>query len=349
MKIINTVFGNAQGGRWQIFCDYARILSELGHSLVNIYQTSNAKENYQGINPVGKIINIRNSGHYDPFATIVAFRIIRNQAPDFIISHSSRSTYLFKRASRNVPVISVCHSSKVSRMLKGDHIIAISDEIEKKSSSHPSVFRLNNPINNFATKIFTNKLSPRLCTFGFFARLEEDKGLIDLLIALKNLDKKKSKWKLIIGGSGSLSQTLIDFISSENWQNKVTYMGWVNEPETFYKEIDILVFPSHREASPLTPIEAAKLGIPLILSNLPPITETFTNWENAIIFQRKNVEELTAALDFSLQNRHLLDNMAASAKRVVDHLFSPEKFRHELIEILNKVIRQKSNMPSNKK
>ena len=64
MKIVNTVLGDATGGRWQVVLDYAEVLRDLGHEvtlLVNRKKVTAATVFPQGVN----VELIANSGHYD--------------------------------------------------------------------------------------------------------------------------------------------------------------------------------------------------------------------------------------------------------------------------------------------
>ncbi len=120
MRIVNSVLGDASGGRWQVVCEYSRALSQRGFCVLMLLNEAHLPDLEQV--PAGvKIERIRNHGHYDYLAAHTARRKLRTFKPDLAIAHCSRSVALLKRAVKGIaPVVAVTHSNKVKRLLPAD-------------------------------------------------------------------------------------------------------------------------------------------------------------------------------------------------------------------------------------
>ena len=98
------------------------------------------------------------------------------------------------------------------------------------------------------------------------ARLHQEKGLIEFLEVLKDVDNFKDV-KIFILGTGPLETKIRDYISINNLP--VILVGFVQQDIAikYYAISDLFVLPSLKDPSPLTPIEACAAGLPLLVSS----------------------------------------------------------------------------------
>jgi len=98
------------------------------------------------------------------------------------------------------------------------------------------------------------------------ARLHQEKGLIEFLEVLKDVDNFKDV-KIFILGTGPLETKIRDYVSIHNLP--VTLVGFVQQDIAikYYAISDLFVLPSLKDPSPLTPIEACAASLPLLVSN----------------------------------------------------------------------------------
>ena len=90
MRIVNSVLGDATGGRWQVVCDYSRVLRQRGHTVLMLL-SENHRPDLNKI-PAGVSAEfIHNRGHYDYLAAWRARRLLRGFAPDLAIANCSRA------------------------------------------------------------------------------------------------------------------------------------------------------------------------------------------------------------------------------------------------------------------
>lgn len=108
--------------------------------------------------------------------------------------------------------------------------------------------------------------------FLYVGRLENEKGLLDLLDIWKSIDNKNEILKII--GEGTLKEIVKKYA---NDYNNIEYLGFVDHSliENEIAKSKCLVFPSRLfEGQPTVILEAMKIGVPVIAPNIS-FFETF--------------------------------------------------------------------------
>lgn len=100
---------------------------------------------------------------------------------------------------------------------------------------------------------------------GCAARLETVKGHAYLLSALAQLP---TDLHLALAGDGSLMAELKSQTQELGIQNRVHFLGVVEDMPSFYKAIDVFCLPSLNEGMPLSPLEAQACGTPVVATNV---------------------------------------------------------------------------------
>lgn len=131
------------------------------------------------------------------------------------------------------------------------------------------------------------KLSKADFVIGYAGRIVERKGwreLIGAAIRLKN--ENDIHW--LISGIGPEVEEMLSLIRKNKIQNKVRYLGYVEDMIGFYVTIDCLVLPSHWEGMSLSQQEALAAEVPVLVSeNL-----IGTSQGEFIVFKNKDANDL---------------------------------------------------------
>ena len=130
--------------------------------------------------------------------------------------------------------------------------------------------------------------------YGFVGRITKDKGINELLEAYLSLDDDS---KLLMVGDVEDKSTLNrDVFEKAIVCSDINFVGSVKDIEKYYAAMDVLVLPSYREGFGNVVIEAASLGTPAIISNIPgPVDATLAD-VTAKLVQVKNVSQLRDAM-----------------------------------------------------
>lgn len=127
---------------------------------------------------------------------------------------------------------------------------------------------------------------------GCAARLEDVKGLPYLIDALSALPDDVC---LALAGEGSCMDRLKLQAASNNTQERVFFLGRVEEMDLFYKAIDLFCLPSLNEGFPLSPLEAQACNVPAIVTDVGGAKETLCPHTGTLV-DAKDAPALSRAL-----------------------------------------------------
>ncbi|TDT43443.1 glycosyltransferase involved in cell wall biosynthesis [Halospina denitrificans] len=113
-------------------------------------------------------------------------------------------------------------------------------------------------------------------TFLLIGRLLGDKGIREYADACRQLkhDGVPSRC-LLLGQLGVSNRTAIERAEVEGWQSEgiLEYLGETDDVRPILREAHVLVLPSYREGMPRTVLEAAAMGRPAIVTDVPGCRE----------------------------------------------------------------------------
>ena len=104
----------------------------------------------------------------------------------------------------------------------------------------------------------------------FIGRLLRDKGLLELVQAMRELKASRVNLELsLLGFVDADNRSAVSLREVRAWQDQglVRYLGSTDDVRPFVAAADAVVLPSYREGVPRTLLEAAALGRPLIASD----------------------------------------------------------------------------------
>ncbi|MBY4676436.1 glycosyltransferase family 4 protein [Marinobacterium arenosum] len=323
MKIINSVLGDATGGRWQVVVDYAEILTELGHQVILVAERSKVSDSTKLPANV-ELVTLRNSGHYDLAATLNAWRLVRRFRPELVIAHCSRSVALFKRAARSqARVVGVSHSNNVKRMARADAFFNISSHIGREmvrfGAGGKPAFHIPN-MGNFDPNVqFAPRRWQQPPLIGAIGRLDPVKGFHVLVEALGLLKQRGVEFRTALAGDGYQRSELEQRIAELELQDRFELRGWTDDPNGFLSEVDLVCIPALSDAFGLTPLDAAATSTPQVLSTAFGHLDMFEDGVSALYAEKGNAEALADALQRALQDEAAMQAMAEKAfERVTD-------------------------------
>ena len=344
MRIVNSVLGDATGGRWQVVCDYSRVLTQHGFSVLMLLNETHLPDLEQV--PAGVSIElIRNRGHYDYLAARTASRILRTFKPDLAIAHCSRSVAVLKRALKgSAPVVAVTHSNKIKRLLSADAYLPLTAHIEQKirqvgsSASTRSCYIVLNMIDVGDGRCPAKHRHdpPRI---GALGRFDPVKGFGVFIEALGLLRTRGVPFRAVLGGSGDERQQLEAQAARLGLLEQLEFPGWIDAVDDFLAGIDILCVPARSDAFGLTPLQAAIAGVPMVLSQASGHSEIFRDGEQALF---SAIDDAASTAD---QIQHLITDIAlseqlrqAAYRHVVEH-FSSNVVTEKLLQAVVNIIK----------
>ena len=335
LKIVNCVFGDASGGRWQAMINMSDALESCGHEVLIVTGSENKKLK-AGDKPV---VFLSNSGFYDLFSAFKASCWLRKVKPDVIIAHSGRAVCLFKNAmffnNLNIPVIAVNHSHNVKRTIRADGFIHITPHVAQcvKTASHKKRIDLSNKpqavISNLVhlpveVPIFRPMGTP--VVLGLMTRWVEYKGTHLAISAVHQLKQKGVIVQLLIAGEGEQKDALIQQVKDLDLKNEVEFLGWIggDDKSEFYQTTDIAIVPTMNDTQPLAILDAFAWGKVVVASDHISVQQIIRHGENGLMAKCGDAHALAQQIEDLITNpiKALMFSKKAYQEAVQNYQFS---------------------------
>jgi glycosyltransferase involved in cell wall biosynthesis len=165
----------------------------------------------------------------------------------------------------------------------------------------------------------------------YFGRLSPEKGVADLLLAMKHLQQVR----LQIAGDGP-QRLELENLARDLCLKNVEFTGHVGGKvlEQMIASSRFTVLPSRAyETLGKTILESYAWGRPVIASDLGSRRELVDQGETGLLFPSGNVEQLEKAISFLVERPELTAQMGISGRRFVEAQHAPEAHYRALIRL----------------
>jgi glycosyltransferase involved in cell wall biosynthesis len=168
------------------------------------------------------------------------------------------------------------------------------------------------------------------------AQLEDRKGVLELVNGWLNLiNGLTNDWVLLLVGNGSKLNEISDLINNSPAGNTIKLIGHLKPGEV--RDIlhisDLFILATKKDPNPLSPIEAAFSGLPLILSSKAGnITEILKEGLNGYTLEHVNPQNITSILSraFSMEFKEL-KLMGKQSQQIAEQNFKTTDVVNSLI------------------
>ncbi|MFH1990696.1 MAG: glycosyltransferase family 4 protein [Patescibacteria group bacterium] len=154
---------------------------------------------------------------------------------------------------------------------------------------------------------------------GYVGRLVEDKGLEDILEAVKIL----GDYKLIIFGAGPLESKLKTMAKNLGISDKIEWRGFVpyNKVPEALSQIDVFVYPSLHEGFGRAIMEALAMEKAVVATNVGGIPDLIKDGVNGFLVKPNNPQELVLKIQELLENKELREKFGKTGREYVSKNF----------------------------
>jgi len=280
-------------------------------------------------------------------------RILREQHPDLIHTHTSKGGVIGRIAARQAKIRRIVHTVHgfgfhdlsnpirkhlviyIERFLGRftDKLICVSQEIFQSALAYrfvPPDKAICIPNSIDLSRFDPDKLTGDLfdkfnltkdaTVIGMVGRLDAHKDPITFVNAATYILKEFPDIKFILIGDGPLRATLEQTVRSLQIHNSIIFAGWSQDVPSLLNDIKIFVLTSLREGLPLTIIEAMAMAKPVVATDIIGNREVVVNGETGFLVPPKDPEGLASAVMRLLRNPELMAEMGrAGRKRAVEN------------------------------
>jgi len=171
-------------------------------------------------------------------------------------------------------------------------------------------------------------ISPGETVIGTVARVDPVENQALMLRAKRALLDQGFRVKLILVGDGPERQNLEKLVTELQLETSVIFTGFQSQPADYLSLMDIVLLPSFTEGTPMTLLEAMRLGIPAVATRVGGTPEIVTEGETGLLVESNDLTGFTSAIQLLLENPDRRWTIAQQAKRTFEERFSA----HQMVE-----------------
>ncbi len=166
----------------------------------------------------------------------------------------------------------------------------------------------------------------------FVGRVVEEKGVADLLAALKMLLIDSVPVALMVVGEGQDRPEMEKLALELGVADSVHFAGWQSAAQVsdYLNAADIFVGPSRVavngwiEAQGLTFVEAMMAGTPVIASRVGGIVDSVRHEQTGLLVDERAPQQICQAVKRLIGDHHLYQRLAANGRKIAEENFSEE-------------------------
>ena len=287
---------------------------------------------------------------YDLRAFFALIKILRNERPDIVHTHTSKAGILGRWAAFFVRVPVIIHTphghvfwgyfgklktrifillEKISALVT-DRLVMLTEQ-EKIDHLHfhiaPenkfSVVHSGINLDEFSnTSVDPAAMKRRLgipednLIVGTVGRLTSIKGHRYLIEAARKIAGSRPDTTFVILGDGELLDELKNMVTRSDIEENIMFLGWRSDVAEVMSTFDIFALPSLNEGMGRVLVEAMALGRPIVASNIGGIPDLVVDCENGYLVSVGDVESLAARIRKLLDDPEKREEMGECGKKI---------------------------------
>ncbi len=153
---------------------------------------------------------------------------------------------------------------------------------------------------------------------GCVARLDDQKNLSVLLRAMTAVPTAT----LVLVGDGPRRPELEGLAVSLGIDDRVRFLGWLDDPRPVLAGFDVFALPSRDESFPLTIVEAMLSGVAVVATRVGSVPDAIEDGRTGLLVAVGDVGGLAAALRRLLDDAHERARLATAARALAGELYT---------------------------
>lgn len=177
---------------------------------------------------------------------------------------------------------------------------------------------------------------------GCFGRIRDQKGTDRFVHTMIALLPTHPDWVAVVtgritGDNKDFAGKLTNAISAAGLQDRIRFVGEVDDVLPWYQALDLFVAPQRWEGFGLTPLEAMACGVPVAATKVGAFNELIANGETGLLAEN-NDDAIANAVATLVANDKLREQMAQKARPHVLESFMLEREAAQINAIYEKLL-----------
>jgi glycosyltransferase involved in cell wall biosynthesis len=187
-------------------------------------------------------------------------------------------------------------------------------------------------------------LDPDETVIGTVGRMDEQKGISYFLRAAVEVLRDRPDVRFVIAGDGHLLERHQEEARALGIAHRTVFAGFCEDVPALQSVLDIQVFPSLWEGTPLTVFEAMAMRRAIVSTTVDGLAEVLHDRENALLVPPRNPGALAAAVLELLRQPSLAARIAAQGE-ADSRLYDVCRTVDQLQEIYEGLVRRRAPAP----
>jgi glycosyltransferase involved in cell wall biosynthesis len=281
---------------------------------------------------------------FDPATFPALLKVLRDKRADLVHLHGYGATTFGRLCAWRMGIPAILHEhanhgdtpwfQKIADRLLAPHTdvaIAVSEstgEFTTRARLIPAertkVVYLGAPLDEFARPRSADDIAaarasmgiaPGTVAIGTITRLMPSKGNQYLVEAAPKILARHPKARFFVIGEGELQAPLEEQARALGLGDRLVFSGFTRDVAAALSALDIVVFPSLWEGTPLTVFEALAMGKPIVATDADGLLDVLTDRKDALIVPKADAALLAEAVCFVLERRHVANDLAIEARK----------------------------------
>ena len=178
---------------------------------------------------------------------------------------------------------------------------------------------------------------------GIMARMEPYKGHSFLIEAAGILKNKGKNIKVVIMGTGSIEDELLNMVKDKKLEDTVMFTGFVSDVGKLLNIMDLQANASYgTEATSLALLEGMSLGIPAVVSDYGGNPGVITHGENGYIFKLKDSIDMAKCIEKLIDNKEIYEYMKKRSKEIFSSKFTAQIYAENIEKVYEELSERRS-------
>ena len=152
------------------------------------------------------------------------------------------------------------------------------------------------------------------------SRMLKDKGIREVVLAARELKRRNVKVEIwLIGDHDPENPTSLSREDLYQWDAEgcIRWIGYQNDIPSIWSRAHIALLPSYHEGMPMTLLEAAAAGRPIITTDIPGCNDLIVDGENGLLVSVRDWIKLADAIQSLVCSRELRAKLGSAARETV--------------------------------
>lgn len=170
---------------------------------------------------------------------------------------------------------------------------------------------------------------------GFVGRLVAEKGILELLEACRELLQRFPTVKfLLVGPHDPEKPDALDpeIAARHGLADAFVFAGMRQDMPVMYALMDVFALPSHREGFPRSPMEAAAMGVPSVVTDIRGCREAVVEGESGLFVPPHDAAALAGAINALLGDPERAAALGQGGLRLARERFDEQRVFAHVIE-----------------